>query len=555
MRSNIKGGALLIAVMLAAAMPLRAAGVKQTVQQQLEALQKALDAQQAQLAVQAQQIEAQRAQIAALQAQQQQPAQAAAPAAKTAAVLAEQQAAIDKLQQTAAQAKLASQEQPKTIFNGNRLSITSADGRSSLAVRALVQTDAAHYSQSSAGSLGSDFRRGSVGATANRETDAARDLSDGAYFRRARFGIEGTIARSFNYRLLVEFGGAGTEGPTRINDAWIAYTGFAPFSLQLGAYAPPVNMADGTTPDDLLFIERPSSAELQRALGGADGRFGLGIRGSGARWMGALTLTSRAVNDAEVFDVQNALVGRVSGLIATGTDYNVHLGANSTYIIHPPDQGPSATSNRYALRFRDRPELRIDSTRLIDTGTIDADHASATGIELAANWKNWLLQAENTWFSVERRASTLSNPRFSGYYVEGSWVLTGESHRYNAVNGSYQSPHPFIPFDGHGGRGAWELALRYSRTDLNYHAGDAGVAAPADGIRGGLQAITAGGVNWYPNPNLRFLLDYEHVNVQRLNPAGPGNLTPFGAAPATPPLGVDIGQTFNAYALRSQYSF
>jgi len=551
----IKSGSLLIVMLWAAAMPLQAASGKQTVQQQLEALQKALDAQQVQIAAQAQQIEAQRAQIAALQAQQQQPAQAAAPVAKTDAVLAEQQAAIDKLQQTAAQAKLASQEQPKTTFNGNRLSITGADGRSSLAVRALVQMDAAHYSQGAAGPLGSDFRRGSVGATANRETDAARDLSDGAYLRRARFGVEGTIARSFNYRLLMELGGAGTEGPTRVNDAWIAYTGFAPFTFQLGAYAPPANMADSTTPDDLLFIERPSSAELQRALGGADGRFDLGLRSSGARWMSALTLTSRAVNDAEVFDVQNALVGRVGGLIATGTDYNVHLGANSTYIIHPPDQGPSATSNRYGLRFRDRPELRIDSTRLIDSGTIDADHASATGIEFAANWKNWLLQAENTWFSVERRASTLSNPRFSGYYIEGSWVLTGESHHYNPVNGSYQSPRPFIPFDGHGGRGAWELALRYSRTDLNYHAGDAGVAAPADGIRGGLQAITAGGVNWYPNPNLRFLLDYEHVNVQRLNAAGPGNLTPFGAAPATPPLGVDIGQTFNAYALRSQYSF
>ncbi len=70
-----------------------------------------------------------------------------------------------------------------------------------------------------------------------------------------------------------------------------------------------------------------------------------------------------------------------------------------------------------------------------------------------------------------------------------------------------------------------------------------------------MQTIAAGGINWYPNPNLRFLLDYEHVNVQRLNPAGPANLTPFGAAPATPPVGVDIGQTFNAYALRSQYSF
>jgi phosphate-selective porin OprO/OprP len=43
--------------------------------------------------------------------------------------------------------------------------------------------------------------------------------------------------------------------------------------------------------------------------------------------------------------------------------------------------------------------------------------------------------------------------------------------------------------------------------------------------------------------------------VNRLNPAGPGNLTPFGPAPATPPNGVQIGQDLNVIALRSQFSF
>lgn len=513
---------LAASILIVAAAPLQAAD-SPSVQQRLEALQKVLDAQQAQLAAQQQQIEAQKAQI-------------------------------DQLAQAVAQSKLAAQDQPKASLANNRLTVTSADGRSSIAVRALVQADVAHYSQVSSGPPDSDFRRGSVGATANREIDAARDLSDGAYFRRARFGFEGVINRTFNYKLLLELGGAGTEGPTRINDAWIAYGGFAPFTLQLGAFAPPANLADGTTPDDLLFIERPSTSELERAMGGADGRLGLALRASGARWMGSLALTSRTVNDPEVNDSQSALVGRIGGLVAAGADYNVHVGANGTYIIHPADQGPSVTTGRYGLRFRERPELRVDSTRLIDTGTIDADHASAMGIEFAANWKNWFLQAEDTWFSVERRASTLSNPRFSGFYVEGSWLITGESHRYNPATASYQAPRPFIPFDGHGGHGAWELAVRYSRADLNYHAGLAGFAPPSGGVRGGEQTITSAGVNWYPNPNLRFLLDFLHVDVDRLNPAT-ATSTPFGPAPATPPVGVDIGQGFNAYALRSQFSF
>ena len=547
MNSISKACAWAALTLLVATAPLQAAP-KPTVQQQLAALQKTLDAQQAQLAAQQQQIAAQQAQIAALQARQ-------GEAPKPDAAVAQQQAQIDRLAQAAAQSKIATQDQPKMSIANNRMTVTSADGRSSIALRALVQADVAHYSQDSAGSLDTDFRRGSVGATANRDIDGARDLSDGAYFRRARFGFEGVINRNFNYKLLLELGGAGTEGPTRINDAWIAYNGFAPFTLQMGAFAPSTGLADSTTPDDLLFIERPSSAELARAMGGADGRLGLALRASGARWMSSLALTSRTVNDPEVNDSQSALVGRAGGLVATSADFNVHVGANGTYIIHPADQGPSATSGRYGLRFRERPELRVDSTRLIDTGTIDSDHASAMGIEFAANWKNWLIQAEDTWFSVERRASTLSNPRFSGFYVEGSWVITGESHRYNPATASYQAPRPFIPFDGHGGHGAWELALRYSKADLNYHAGLAGVAPPSGGVRGGEQNITSAGINWYPNPNLRFLFDVLHVTVDRLNPANANNSTPFGPAPATPPIGADIGQSFDAYALRSQYSF
>lgn len=461
--------------------------------------------------------------------------------------------ALKKAQQTA---KLASQEQPKVGFAGNRLTVTSADGRSSIAFRGVVQADAAHYSQDSEGTLATDNRRGSNGATPNRENNAARDLSDGIYFRRARFGVEGALSRDFNYKLALELGGAGTEGPTRINDAWINYTGFAPFTIQLGAFSPAANMDDGITPDESLFIERATPAELSRTLGGADGRTAIAIRGNGQRWMGSLALTGRTVNDAEVNDAQTAFVGRTGFLVLTSSDYNLHLGASATYVLHPADQGIDATGIRYGARFRDRPELRVDSTRLIDTGTIDADHVYAVGAEFGGNWKGWYWQAENFWYGVERGVTTaLGNPKFGGYYVQGSWILTGESHRYNMATGSYQSPRPFLPFGKQGGLGAWELALRYSNADLNHEEGVLGAAAASNTIRGGQQAIWTLGVNWYVNPNLRFLLNYLRVDVDRLNPAGAGNLTPFGASPATPPTGVQIGQSYDAFALRSQFNF
>jgi phosphate-selective porin OprO/OprP len=500
---------------------------------EVDALRAAISEQRALLDSQAKLLEAQQTQLEALSRQVGQPKVAAAEPQKVAAP-----------------------ESPKLTFSNNRPTITAADGKSSFAVRANVQLDGAMYGEDKEGPLATDYRRGSVGATANRENNAARDFSDGFYFRRARFGVEGTISSAFNYRLLLELGGSGTEGPTRINDAWIAYTGLAPFTFQLGAFSPPANMDDGTTPEDLAFLERASASELSRSLGGADGRIGLGLKANGKRWMSAFTITTRTVNDAEVFDGQLAAVGRAGGLIATGSDYNVHLGASGTYVFSPADLGSSASPPRHAIRFRDRPEIRVDSVRLIDTGAIDAAHASVLGMEFGANWKSFYLQGEHFWFDVERRgAAALPDPDFAGYYVQGSWMLTGESRRYNPVTGSFQNPRPKEIFSREGGAGAWELAARYSNMNLNFQEGAEGVATVPGGVRGGEQNVLTLGVNWYLNPNFKVMMNYLLIDVDRLNPAGPGNTAPFGASPATPPIGVEIGQDLNVIALRTQYSF
>jgi phosphate-selective porin OprO/OprP len=313
-------------------------------------------------------------------------------------------------------------------------------------------------------------------------------------------------------------------------------------------------MDDGTSVEDSLFIERATPAELSRALGGADGRMGLGVRASGARWMSALTLTGGTAGEAEAFDEQVGLVGRFGALALTADDYNVHLGLSGTYIFRAADQGDAASGGAYTIRFRDRPEIRVDGTRLIDTGPIAADGAYAAGVEFGANWRSLYLQAENFWYGIGRRHSPLDDPEFNGYYVQGSWFLTGESRRYNAANGSYQNARPLVPFSTGGGPGAWELAWRFSHTDLNDREGLPGTAAVADTVRGGEQDILSVGLNWTLNTNLRLLLDWQSVEVDRLNPATATN-APFGAAPATPPIGVEIGQDLDIYSLRTQFSF
>ena len=116
-------------------------------------------------------------------------------------------------------------------------------------------------------------------------------------------------------------------------------------------------------------------------------------------------------------------------------------------------------------------------------------------------------------------------------------------------------PKPMVPVSADGGWGAVELAARFSHVDLDFHEGAPGTAAAPDSVRGGTQDIWTLGLNWYLNANLRATLNWFLVDVERLNPASAGNPTPFGASPSTPPDGAQLGQDYQAIALRTQFTF
>ena len=136
---------------------------------------------------------------------------------------------------------------------------------------------------------------------------------------------------------------------------------------------------------------------------------------------------------------------------------------------------------------------------------------------------------------------------FDGFYVEGSWIITGETRRYNTGNFAFDGPK-VRAFDPRAGQwGTWELALRYSDINLNYHAGSRGSAPPAaDAVRGGDQRILTAGANWYLNSIMRIMLDYQYVRISRLSPNAALFLTPVGA---------EIGQNYSAIAGRVQLAF
>lgn len=434
-----------------------------------------------------------------------------------------------------------------SIANG-RPTISSADGNFTASFRGVFQLDAAHYNQDPAGPLATDYRRGSLGDAS--EADHARDLSDGANFRRARIGIEGKAFGAFDYNFLYDFGGSGTEEAGKISAAWVQY-GFpvANLKLRIGAFSPPAGLEETVSTNGSLFAERASPSETVRAIASGDGRTAVALLANGDAWTASAALSGNVIGTSS-FDEQSAFVGRLTYAPFRRDNAVVHLGVNTSIVINPAATAPDVAGTApTTIRLRDRPENRVDGTRLVDTGNIDADSLTAIGGEFGAQWKNLYLQTEYFDINVDRKGP-LSNPDFSGWYAQGSWIITGESRRYTA--GAFDAPRPASPFDlSKGTWGAWELGLRYSKLDLNYHQGAAGTAQAADAIRGGEQEIWTVGLNWYVNNVLRFQAAFQDVSVDRLSPGG----TAFGTGALTPPAGAQIGQDFQIYSLRTQYAF
>lgn len=404
-----------------------------------------------------------------------------------------------------------------TALSNGRPTISTGDGQK-FAVRGLAQFDAANY----------DEKRG------------ANDLNSGTNFRRARIGVEGTFAKDWNYAVMGEFGGSGVESPTLIQ-AYIEYAGWkpggVPVRLRAGGWATPTGLEDATSNSEGAFIERPAVAEMVRGIAGADARSGFGAFANGERWYASAVLTGAIAGaSGPDFDEQVGYLARVAISPVSGDDWALHLGANHQGVLKVADTGAGALRTR-EVRLRERPELRVDATRLVDTGAIRATGVNVYGAELGAYYRNVQVAAEA--FRIDVHRTGASNPSFDGWYVQGTWVLTGEHRAWSSQSGGFKGVKPKKNFNpAEGAWGAVEIAGRYSVLDLNDGAGLAGRATPAGGIRGGEQTILTAGLSWYPNPVVRFQLQYQNVEVDRLNAAG-----------------VEVGDDADIISVRSQFAF
>jgi phosphate-selective porin OprO/OprP len=156
----------------------------------------------------------------------------------------------------------------------------------------------------------------------------------------------------------------------------------------------------------------------------------------------------------------------------------------------------------------------------VDTGLFPADSTGVLGTELFYVCGPFSLQAEWAWAQANSAlvAGNVSNRSFNGGYVQTSYFLTGEHRSYDRRLGRLGSNYldgPTTNFwltrDEEGGlnvgRGAWEIAARYSYLNLN----DGPVMG---GVMNGLELA----LNWYLTPNVKVQFEYMTNNRWDLGP-------------------------------------
>jgi phosphate-selective porin OprO and OprP len=230
--------------------------------------------------------------------------------------------------------------------------------------------------------------------------------------------------------------------------------------------------------------------QLERILGAWEQSRSVGVRLSDTAFGQRMTWSGGGYGLEN--GVVNQATARVTGLPAMsqdGADY-LHLGVDYRY------QG----ANNDTLRYRTKPQSDVASY-FVDTGSFPADSANLLNFEgLAAHGP---LSAYGEYVRSWVNAPQDGNPEFFGYYMVGSWVLTGEHRRYDRAAGFARG---IVPIRS---TGAWELVAQYSRVDLNNAQ-----------INGGSMGVGYVGVNWFKTANWRFSLGYGVTGLDRFNSYG-----------------------------------
>ncbi|MFI2810731.1 MULTISPECIES: OprO/OprP family phosphate-selective porin [unclassified Microbulbifer] len=335
-------------------------------------------------------------------------------------------------------------------------------------------------------------------------------------FRRARITLTGE-AYNWEYKLEQDFAAGDTLAGFR--EVWIGHD-FYGGQIRVGQFKPFRAMEELTSSNEILMLERPFTT----ATGIYDGRqFQQGIG-----WNNYWDCYTAGIM---AFNLRNADTPRNEGVGAAGRFTwapinnelsTIHLGASYSYENANRETEPFEADADYAGRRGPSQLIALtpgdEEFFFGDFGDDEFFLGSQggavhiTGLELAGTWGPFYAQMEYAYGDYEGEYSVSEiffedlfdapptfecDPDFGcfigdqdvhAWYIQGSWLITGEHKPYNSKKGVFKSAKPSSPW------GAWELTARYEsiqNDEIPDLEADSWIV----------------GVNYYHNPKVRFMLN------------------------------------------------
>lgn len=315
-------------------------------------------------------------------------------------------------------------------------------------------------------------------------------------FRRGRLTLSG-MAYGWEYKMEQDFAaGTNLDG---LRDLYIARN-LGPGKLTIGHFKPYRSMEELTSSNEILMMERPF-ASATGLFGGRQFQQGVGYLVAGPNWTaGASVFNLRGASGSR--NEGKGFSGRATWAPMMGSEQVLHLGAWYSHEDTALGSANLSASANYAGRRG--PSLSIAST----PGT-SGEQVQAAGLEFAGLFGPVFFQSEYANASFGQALGP--DQDVETFYVQGSLMLNGGRKSYKAANGVFASPKV-------GETGLWELTARYDQIenkDLADREANSWIL----------------GVNYYLNPNLRFMFNYTK---------GDNDLT---------------GDETAQYALRTQFNF
>ena len=354
-------------------------------------------------------------------------------------------------------------------------------------------------------------------------TDNGESQSEGE-FRRTRLTAGGSVKKDWKYKFTVNID--DQDESADVNTAYIEYAGYKPLSLKLGKFKESFSLERMVGSKWTSTIERNILLDfLAGNLGAGQPDLG-GFQVSGFHeemnnfnW--ALGIFDDGSEDADGSD-NYAVTGRIAMSPHFGDKHFMHLGAaysmrdiegrvryRSRLGVHTADGGRPTFADAWVddvdqigleLAYVNGPlsfqgeyidvsadgDIPKELEELVDS---NVDGTDDRVVDTAFATPDGTCDDGTVFVSCE-------DIDFDGYYLQASYILTGESRSYKTKGAYFDKVSPASSL------GAWELVARYEDVDVDDEKGQ---------TAGAEKWIL--GMNWYVNNNVKFMLNYISAEV------------------------------------------